>query len=201
MVRRILLSGLDARLVAERVASYGGLRAPGPDEQVFAVAAAATGPWVAVDVPDGVHAWHLHNLALWLQGMPGEPSPTETLVFSRSTDRALDYVLHVGASTTLEGHHSDGTPIAIDAPAAVVRRGGTVAPAFIPGLTFLMSRAIPPVLVEQPLGPGFKVTLALPDMGADHNPDLREGTPPAPSAPPPPKPSLWGRLFGTGGTA
>lgn len=196
MVRRILLTGLPERTVAERVASYGGLHPAGPDEQEIAIASSSSGDWVAIDVPADVHTWHFHNLALWLQGVPGEPSPSQTLVLSRSAEPQWDYALHAGDSTTLQGHQSDGTPLSIQATSAIVERGGQVDPPFLPNLTLLMSRKIPPAMVEQPLGPGHKVTLALPDMGQDHNPDLREGTEPAPSAPPPPRPSIWQRLFG-----
>ncbi len=195
MERRLFVEGLEPRDVAERLAAYQALREKGPDPLPLKVA--ARGRWVLVDIPASLHVWHFHNLALWVQGTEGQPAPSATLVCStHPDDPRWSYVLHANETTTLEGHQADGTPLRIDAPAGVVTRGEPVTPAFLPRTTLFLSKGLPTDADTAPVGQGFTVTVALPDMGADHNPDLAEGTAPAPSAPPPPKPGLWQRWFG-----
>lgn len=165
-VERFLLARADEAAVLARLRGHDelGFGQPAP------IIVRSAGGWTRVDLPDSLHPWSFHDIALWLFDLPGARRG-DVLAVSEAFSAAPGYALADDeVDDWLSGVQEDGTPITVAHPSAFVVRGEGASDTPASVKAWLSALSVPTSLLER--GPGAEHTLRFEDPGDDLNPRL-----------------------------
>lgn len=142
--RRILVHGISVEQVDALLGELGALGPPGAPVPI-GVAGPVDG-WIAIDPGAGLHAFHVHNMTLWLTS--AAVVPDRVILLSDGDTPASSYWLvpdpdGMIRDDALVGYQSDGTALIVRVPDATVWRGVKHAQPMMPRATFLLTRGVP----------------------------------------------------------
>lgn len=163
--RRLLVRAATAQAVVGWVAEYGALH-QGSDEVAVTVVGSQAG-WTAVVLPDDLHPWHAHNLAMWLGGeatSEAVPRHEAVIAWAQGTGR-LDHVLlpDPRRELELEGWRADGVSVATFPRTGVWFEGEDVSVPPGPPSAQLDRLGVPEALRTATSGEVLTLTLRPPD--------------------------------------
>ncbi len=155
-VERIAHVAADLAAVRLRLDEYGTLWPP-KRAASHTLHLATSGGWTAVRLPDAVHPWQLHNLAIWLLDCPGVDGRVFAVSAPAPTHPGYTLTLDPEVPDALCGWDSNGDGWTVSVPSNEVVR-----PEAVP-----VDRVL---AVPTGFGPWEPVEVLLEDPGAAMNP-------------------------------